>query len=226
MKAISPIRCIPIGTISGACADLRPPRISPIPSGGPMKRNNGNARPRFSKATCSIRSSGSSPKNNSLTSPARSSGRTSIPPPPPTPSPCSTSPVCCRMARCTRCSKPTSTDFRRKHRGEMAWKNYTAYEIRIIGAFVRLGKRDDRQRAARVLSIRPPSARMEPVAGNHLARSTLAGPPRRCAAHLDRRGISVSSRLDGRRRTRGRPIPWCSPPACRGLGSPRETAFP
>jgi len=32
--------------------------------------------------------------------------------------------------------------FRRKHRGEMPWTNYTAYEIRIIGAFVRLGKRD------------------------------------------------------------------------------------
>lgn len=33
--------------------------------------------------------------------------------------------------------------FRRKHRGEMPWNNYTAYEIRIIGAFVRLGKRDE-----------------------------------------------------------------------------------
>ena len=32
--------------------------------------------------------------------------------------------------------------FRRKHRGEMPWVNYTAYEIRIIGAFVRLGRRD------------------------------------------------------------------------------------
>ncbi|GAA5122457.1 discoidin domain-containing protein [Luteolibacter yonseiensis] len=32
--------------------------------------------------------------------------------------------------------------FHRKHRGEMQWTNYTAYEIRIIGAFVRLGKRD------------------------------------------------------------------------------------
>lgn len=30
---------------------------------------------------------------------------------------------------------------RRKHRGEMPWNNYTAYEIRIIGAFARLGKR-------------------------------------------------------------------------------------
>jgi hypothetical protein len=32
-------------------------------------------------------------------------------------------------------------DFRRKHRGEMPWTNYTAYEIRIIGALVHLGKR-------------------------------------------------------------------------------------
>ena len=31
--------------------------------------------------------------------------------------------------------------FRRKHRGEMPWTNYTAYEIRLIGAFVRLGQR-------------------------------------------------------------------------------------
>lgn len=32
-------------------------------------------------------------------------------------------------------------DFRRKHRGDMPWNNYTAYEIRIIGALLRLGKR-------------------------------------------------------------------------------------
>src|SRR5690606_32180875 len=31
--------------------------------------------------------------------------------------------------------------FRKKHRGEIPWVNYTAYEIRIIGAFVRMGKR-------------------------------------------------------------------------------------
>jgi len=31
--------------------------------------------------------------------------------------------------------------FRRKHCGEMPWNNYTAYEIRIIGAFTRLGRR-------------------------------------------------------------------------------------
>jgi len=33
--------------------------------------------------------------------------------------------------------------FRRKHRGEMEWNNYSAYEIRIIGALVRIGKRDE-----------------------------------------------------------------------------------
>jgi hypothetical protein len=33
--------------------------------------------------------------------------------------------------------------FRKKHRGEIPWLNYTAYEIRIIGAFVRLGKRQE-----------------------------------------------------------------------------------
>lgn len=32
-------------------------------------------------------------------------------------------------------------DFRRKHGGDMPWNNYTAYEIRIIGALVHLGKR-------------------------------------------------------------------------------------
>ena len=31
---------------------------------------------------------------------------------------------------------------RRKHCGDMPWNNYTAYEIRIIGAFVRLGRRE------------------------------------------------------------------------------------
>lgn len=34
-------------------------------------------------------------------------------------------------------------DFRRKHNGEMEWNNYTAYEIRIVGALVRLGKRTE-----------------------------------------------------------------------------------
>jgi hypothetical protein len=33
-------------------------------------------------------------------------------------------------------------DWRRKRTGTLVWQNYTPYEIRIIGAFVRLGRRD------------------------------------------------------------------------------------
>lgn len=34
-------------------------------------------------------------------------------------------------------------DWRKKRRGELEWSNYSPYEIRIIGALVRLGRRDD-----------------------------------------------------------------------------------
>ena len=33
--------------------------------------------------------------------------------------------------------------FRRRRRGELDWNNYSAYEIRIVGALVHLGRRDD-----------------------------------------------------------------------------------
>lgn len=35
------------------------------------------------------------------------------------------------------------TDWRKKRRGEMEWSNYSPYEIRIIGALVHLGRRDE-----------------------------------------------------------------------------------
>lgn len=35
------------------------------------------------------------------------------------------------------------SDWRKKRTGELEWSNYTPYEIRIIGAFVRLERRDD-----------------------------------------------------------------------------------
>lgn len=35
--------------------------------------------------------------------------------------------------------------FRQRVRGDMPWNNYSAYEIRIIGALVRLGRREDAQ---------------------------------------------------------------------------------
>lgn len=49
--------------------------------------------------------------------------------------------------------------FRGKHHGELPWVNYTAYEIRIIGAFIRLGRRDDARELLRFfLSDRRPLA--------------------------------------------------------------------
>lgn len=35
------------------------------------------------------------------------------------------------------------SDWRRKRSGDLEWSNYTAYEVRIIGALVRLGRRDE-----------------------------------------------------------------------------------
>jgi hypothetical protein len=41
--------------------------------------------------------------------------------------------------------------FRRRRDGEMPWKNYTAYEVRIVGALVCLGERDAANELARFL---------------------------------------------------------------------------
>jgi hypothetical protein len=41
--------------------------------------------------------------------------------------------------------------FRRRCRGEIEWANYSAYEIRIVGALVRLGRRDDAHEVLRCL---------------------------------------------------------------------------
>jgi hypothetical protein len=49
--------------------------------------------------------------------------------------------------------------FRRRQRGEIDWNNYSAYEIRIIGALVHLGRRDDAaELAAFMLADRRPRA--------------------------------------------------------------------
>jgi len=49
--------------------------------------------------------------------------------------------------------------FRRRQRGEIDWNNYSAYEIRVIGALVHLGRRDDAaELAAFLLGDRRPPA--------------------------------------------------------------------
>jgi hypothetical protein len=49
--------------------------------------------------------------------------------------------------------------FRAMHAGEVPWTNYTPYEIRIIGALLRLGRRDDAHELARffLAERRPPA---------------------------------------------------------------------
>jgi hypothetical protein len=49
--------------------------------------------------------------------------------------------------------------FRAMHAGEVPWTNYTPYEIRIIGALVRLGRREDAHELARffLAERRPPA---------------------------------------------------------------------
>ena len=49
--------------------------------------------------------------------------------------------------------------FRRRRRGEIDWNNYSAYEVRIVGALVHLGRRDDAaELAAFLLADRHPRA--------------------------------------------------------------------
>ena len=94
--------------------------------------------------------------------------------------------------------------------GELDWNNYTPYEIRIIGALVRLGRRAEAHELLDGVPRRSPPARVEPVARDRVARPAQPRPPRRSAAHLDRRGVrargalAVRLRAPGRRRARAR----------------------
>ena len=74
---------------------------------------------------------------------ARSSGPTSTRRRPPRRSPPPTPRSACRLARSAWTFDEYLRGFRRRRSGEIDWNNYTAYEIRILGALVRLGRRDD-----------------------------------------------------------------------------------
>ena len=116
-----------------------------------------------------------------------------------------TRPIACRPPRSPGPTTSTCRGFRKRPRGELDWNNYTAYEIRNLGALVRLGRVRRRARAARLLPRRPPAARVEPVAGDLVARSAQPRSSRRRAAHLDRRrvrarGARACSRTSARRR--------------------------
>ncbi len=96
----------------------------------------------FSARRCLASLDRGHPANAGWTScPARSSSPTSILRPRPSPSPWPTN--------CTHLPRPAIDQtyekylegFRKRRSGAVPWANYSAYEIRIIGALVRLGRR-------------------------------------------------------------------------------------
>ncbi len=126
----------------------------------------------------------------STTCPARSSGRTSTRRRRPSPSPCSTAAGRLpRGALASRRSTSTSTASAARRDGEIDWNNYTAYEIRILGA---LRAARPARRGARAAGLLPRDRR--PRAWNQWPEITWRDPrspgsPRRRAAHLDRRRV-------------------------------------
>ena len=130
---------------------------------------------------------------------------------------------CCRRAPCERTFERYWEFFVDRRDGE-PWDAFTPYEIRTIGAFVRLGWRERARRAAGLSSSRsgaPPAGGSGPRWSS--ARPRDAALPRRHAAHLGGLGLrprrcstcsSTSSR--GRRRTRR---PRAGGRRCRRRGS-------
>ena len=80
-------------------------------------------------------------------------------------------------------------DWRAKRSGEVPAPNYTPYEIRIIGALVRLGRREAALELLRFFLVGPPAAAVESVARDRLARPQGARARRRSAAYLDLRRV-------------------------------------
>ena len=66
------------------------------------------------------------------------------------------------------------------------WDEYTPYELRIVGTFVRLGWRERAQELFAYFHCRPPSARLEPVGRGRGTRLSRAALHRRHAAWLGR----------------------------------------
>ncbi len=108
--------------------------------------------------------------------------------------------------------------LRARRDGTLDWASYTAYELRIVGALVRLGRRSEANELLEFfLADRRPRA-LESVARDLVAESAERSPPRRPSALVDRRGVRALGALDARLRARCR--------SCAGgrRGSPRRVA--
>ena len=77
-------------------------------------------------------------------------------------------------------------EFVDRRDGRKAWEDYTPYELRTVGTFVRLGWRDRAHDSARILHGRPPSRGLESMGRGRRPRCAQASLRRRHAACLDR----------------------------------------
>ena len=91
---------------------------------------------------CSGRSSERALRTSSISSRAASNGRTSIRPPRRTRSHSWTLPRASIRKAVEQTFDGYISDWRRRRSGDIEWTNYSPYEIRIIGALVRLGRRE------------------------------------------------------------------------------------
>ena len=140
-RAISRSRSTPTGTISGRCAaSATALELAQALGEAAEAERLRNLRDEAACMLCTNRSRRRSLRAASTTSRARLNGPISIPPQPPPRSPRPTPPSAWRPPRWHGPSTSTCAACAGGARGEIDWNNYSAYEIRILGALVRLGR--------------------------------------------------------------------------------------
>ena len=187
-KATPRNRCIRTGTTSSALARAERRRMARrAHSASTTRRRASPESATNSRATFTRRSAARSRCTTSTTSPAPRTSATSIRPRRRSASsPAATS----RTSRTTPSShefeRATGTNRWRAWKARRAWKDYTPYELRQVGDFVRLGWRDRAQRLLALLPRRPPPARLEAVGRGRRAGLPQPDVPRRHPAPLGR----------------------------------------
>ena len=199
--------------------------------GRPEAARNRRARATSSPPTCTPRSAPRATIGRSPLSPARPASAISTRPRRPSRS----IPATSRRASTRRCSpRPSSAtgrEFQTRAAGTRPWKDYTPYETRALGSFVRLGWRDRIDPLLDFLHGRPPPRRLEPMGRSGRARRSRNPLHRRHAARLGgvrfrprharhvRLGAPRRWRAGARRRAVGA-IGWRPRRAIAGLATP------
>ena len=110
-------------------------------------------------------------------------------------------------------------EFVERRDGRKDWEDYTPYELRIVGTFVRLGWRERAHELLAFFLGRSASRGVEPVGRGRRARCARAALRRRHAARLGRVRLHPLGARPVRVRARRRTTRSCSRPASRRRGS-------